>query len=173
MHNLAHSVNTQYHGLMIQPYYHSKSHQPDMNLAVAQFVARGLNRGVDIFDKFATMGVARGDDLIGGTVFHSYIPEAGVMELSSYSKDPRWMTPRVIKHMFHFPFCLCNCQMVFLRVSDKNNRMNRIAKRFGFSSVHIPRMRGLNEGEILHTFTKEQWQAHHLNCNCSGGIVPG
>lgn len=134
-----------------------------MNALVGAFVSQGIFGHHDGFRDFASMAVADSGKVIGGTIFHNYHPCEGVMELSSFSDSKRWLTKPVINEMFRFPFGLMKCQLVVLRVSDRNDQMNGIAKRFGFSSVHIPRLRGVNEGEFVHTLTKEAWDLHPLN----------
>lgn len=134
-----------------------------MNALVGAFVSQGIFGNHDGFRDFASMAVADSGKVIGGTVFHNYHPREGVMELSSFSDSKRWLTKPVINAMFRFPFDLMKCQLVVLRVSDRNDQMNDIAKRFGFSSVHIPRLRGIDEGEFIHTLTKEAWDLHPLN----------
>lgn len=129
---------------------------------VADMVSMGCFGRYGEFDKFSTMAVTVDGKLVGGTVYHNYQPEAGVIELSSYSRDPRWLSRVVVNHMFHFPFALLGCQMVVLRVARSNVRMRRIAQRFGFKEHYIPRLRGRDEGEFIYTFTDDAWEQHHL-----------
>lgn len=136
---------------------------PATNQAIADFVSGhidGCERG---FADFTTMGVTEGDMLIAGVVFHNYAPEAGVIELSSASTSRRWMTRPVLKAMFGYPLDEVGCQMVVLRVSERNTGMIAIAKRFGFDSYRIPRLRGREEAEIIFTLTDNDWRAHPVN----------
>lgn len=97
--------------------------------------------------------------LVAGTVFHNYDKKAGIIELSSASKDPRWLSRDTLRLMFSYPFDQLDCQMVVLRVAEKNDRMRGIAKRFGFTEYIIPRLRGRSEAECVQTLTYEQWAA--------------
>lgn len=134
-----------------------------VNQRIAAFVAShipGCERG---WEHFTAMGVIEGDRLVAGTVFHNYAPEAGVIELSSASVSRRWLTRPVLRGMFGYPFDQIGCQMVVLRVSERNTGMIEIAERFGFNSYRIPRLRGRDEAEILFTFTNDDWRAHPVN----------
>lgn len=109
--------------------------------------------------EFAAIGYEIDGNLVAGSIFNNWDPKAGVIEISSASVDPRWLTRKSILGMFDFPFNQLGCQLVVLRVAEKNDRMRSIAKRFGFSEYIIPRLRGRNEDECLYTLTVEQWHA--------------
>ncbi|WDZ78750.1 GNAT family N-acetyltransferase [Ensifer adhaerens] len=134
-----------------------------VNRMIADFVAShiaGCERG---FADFVTMGVVEDGGLLAGVVFHDYAPEAGVIELSAASTSKRWLTRPVLKGMFAYPFQEIGCQMVVLRVSERNAGMIAIAERFGFSPHRIPRLRGREEAEIVFTLTDNDWRAHPVN----------
>ncbi|MBK5571276.1 GNAT family protein [Ensifer sp. SSB1] len=136
---------------------------PEINRAVASFVAShipGCERG---WENFTTLGLVDGDRLAAGVVFHNYNPEAGVIELSAASTSRRWLTRPMLNGMFGYPFDQIGCQMVVLRVSERNAVMIEIAERFGFTSHRIPRLRGREEAEILFTLTDDEWRAHPVN----------
>lgn len=62
--------------------------------------------------------------------------------------------------MFGYPFDEIGCQMVVIRVSERNAVMIAIAERFGFSPHRIPHLRGRGEAEIIFTLTDNDWRAH-------------
>jgi RimJ/RimL family protein N-acetyltransferase len=109
------------------------------------------------FGNCVAIGWVEDGNLIGGTVYHNWSPEAGVIELSTATTSPRWLTRKSLQTMFGYPFDQLGCQMVVLRVSEHNARMRDIAKRFGFSETTIPRLRGRNEAECIYCLTVEQW----------------
>ena len=136
---------------------------PTVNQTIADFVAghiAGCERG---FADFTTMGVVEGDALQAGVVFHNFAPEAGVIELSAASTSKRWLRRPVLKGMFGYPLQEIGCQMVVLRVSERNAGMIAIAERFGFTPHRIPRLRGRDEAEIIFTLTDNEWRAHPAN----------
>lgn len=132
------------------------------NSVVAEWVAEhipGCERG---FDKPVAIGVVENERLIGGTVFHNWNPEAGVIEMSSAGTSPRWLCRKMIRAIFEYVFDQIECQLVVMRVSERNERMIGIANKFGFDGVLIPRLRGREEAEFIFTLTEEQWRQHPL-----------
>lgn len=132
---------------------------------VARFVAAAMkdpafNRG---FGNCTAIGVAENGDLIGGTVFHDYTPEAGVIEMSSAAVSPRWLQPKMIRAIFEYVFDQLQCQAVVMRVKESNRRMVRIAQKFGFRGVLLPRLAGRDEGLWLFTMFDDQWRRHPVN----------
>ena len=149
---------------MIRPHYAPPPKHAEANAIVCDCVSRLIWGKAGEFDPAlsSTMAVLDGRDMIAGVVFHGYHPDAGVIELSSAARSPRWLQPHVIRAMFHLPFDLLDCQMIVLRVSERNETMCSIARRFGFDGVRIPRLRGRDEDEMVFTLTDEQWRAHRL-----------
>lgn len=136
--------------------------------AVAAWVAAnipGCERG---FDRPVAIGVVENERLIGGTVFHNYQPEAGVIEMSSAGTDPRWLSRKMLKAIFGYVFDQIGSQMVVMRVSERNARMVGIAQRFGFTGYLIPRLRGRDENEWLFTLTDDAWRSHKLKRSIHG-----
>lgn len=136
---------------------------------VARFVASippfDPSRG---FGLCTAIGWAEDGELIGGTVFHNYDGKSGVIELSTAALSARWLTRKSLQLMFGYPFSQLHCQMVVLRVSERNARMRAIARRYGFDEFIIPRLRGRNENECIYTLTDDQWQAHPLTRRHNG-----
>jgi RimJ/RimL family protein N-acetyltransferase len=157
---------------MIKAHFHTPSWQPEANMMVADMVSMGCFGRYGGFDKFSTMAVTVDERLVGGTVFHNWSEDAGVMELSSFSSNSRWLTRHVINCMMYFPFNIMQCQCVVMRVSEHNHRMKRIAERFGFSGTYIPRLRGRNEGEFIYTLTDDTWTQHPLRDKDFSANIP-
>ncbi len=146
---------------MIEPLFHHDA-------MVAQWVASqppfNPERG---FGNCTAIGWVEDGVLIAGTVYHGYEPDAGIIELSSASQSPRWLTRRVLDVMFRYPFDDIGVQMVILRTSARNQNdsgrgINRLTKAFGFQQVVIPRLYGRHEDGIVSTLTEEQWRAARI-----------
>jgi RimJ/RimL family protein N-acetyltransferase len=140
--------------------------------AVARFVARLIpicrERGFDIC---TAIGVANGDQLVGGFVFHDYSPEFGVIELSFAGIDKRWLTRLVLYGVFSYVFNDVGCQMACSRTPASFRQAIRITKAYGFRQATIPRLFGRNEDGIISTLTVEDWRAngfHKENANGQG-----
>lgn len=135
--------------------YYSKTINPIANLAVGIFVCREADIAIN---EFCSMGVFEDGNLVAGTLYHNHYPEYGLVELSSASISKRWLTKHVINAMFFLPFNRLGCQLCVLRVSEKNENMIGIARKFGFEETFIPRLRGRDEGEFIFTLTEEAWK---------------
>ena len=135
---------------------------PEINEGLARFVADriGVSRG---FGPCATLGQIVGDVVVAAVVFHNWHPEEGVIEMSSASDTKRWLSRPMLNAMFNFCFEESGCQLVVLRVSERNVGMIDIARRFGFSETRIERLRGRGEAEIVFTFTDDAWHVHRAN----------
>lgn len=130
---------------------------------VAKWVAEriGMPRG---FSRNVAFGIVNSkDELISGLVYHNYEPEAGVIELSGAAVDRHWLTRDVLQFMYDYPFLDCHAQMLFQRNSAKNEHLNKQLRRWGYSEILIPRMKGRDEDGIVFTFTDDQWAAHPRN----------
>lgn len=95
--------------------------------------------------------------ILGATVFHNWYPETGIIELTSVSESPNWMSRKMINAVFSHAFDALGCQMVVLRVSEINTVMVNIAERLGFKGYLIPRLRGKNEAEWIFCLTDDDW----------------
>lgn len=145
---------------MIHTMYYSKTIEPLLNNEVGSFVCKNADITIS---EYCSMGVFEDGKLIAGTLYHNYYPEYGIVELSSASISKRWLTKNVINAMFFLPFTRLACQMVVLRVSERNKIMIGIARKFGFSETFIPRLRGKDEGEFIYTLTDDAWGASPYN----------
>ena len=139
-------------------------HSASVTEWIAQHIP-GCERG---FAGAGAIGVVENERLIGGTCFHNHYPEAGVIEMSSAGTDPRWLSRRMIRAIFGYVFDQVGCQMVVMRVSERNARMVGIARKFGFDGHLIPRLRGRDEAEWIFTLTEEQWRQHPLARSMNG-----
>lgn len=109
------------------------------------------------------MAVFHGDELVAGTVFYDWDPDAGVVQLTSASLDRRWLTRPVVRAMFTMAFDMIGAQLAALRVSERNPGMVAIARRFGFDGVLIPRLRGRDEAEWIFTLPDDRWRGSRWN----------
>lgn len=144
---------------MIRTEYYSNSVLPEKNVALEAFVSTEVFGAPRMIEKYCTMAVIDDDKIIAGTVYHNYHPDSGVIELTSASLDKRWLTRKVIHAMFWMPFVRLGCQLVVLRVSERNDIMCKIARKFGFDEVYIHRLRGRDEGEFIFTLTDDTWMS--------------
>lgn len=134
------------------------------NDLVAQWVAKTMKPPFDRgFGNSTAIGVALDGALIGGTVFHDYSPEAGIIEMSSAATSPRWLAPKMIHAIFTYVFDQIQCQAVIMRVREDNARMVRIAQRFGFHGALLPRLSDRETGLWVFTLFDDDWREHRAN----------
>lgn len=136
---------------------------PQENEVVGDFVSSLIWGEPGRVEKFCSMGVFDGPDLVAGTLYHNWQPSEGVIELTSASTTPRWLQRPIIKAMFSLPFDRLDVRLTVLRVSEKNRVMRSIARRFGFSETIIPRLRGPDEAECVYTLSAQEWADHKMN----------
>lgn len=106
----------------------------------------------------ATVGFVLDGELIGGTVYHGYEPEWGLIEMSSAASSPRWLTRDTLRAILGYPFLELNCRNVVMRVSSLNTRMCSIAERFGFSRHALPDLRGEGEDDVVYILSRKAWE---------------
>jgi len=143
----------------LTPVYASNTHLADLNAQTGAFVSQLCFGRPDQIERYCSMAVFNGKQLVAGTLYHNWQPDSGVIELTSASTDRRWLTKPVVRAMFHMAFGMIGAQLVALRVSERNAGMVAIAQRFGFQGVLIPRLRGRDEAEWIFTLSDDDWRA--------------
>lgn len=105
----------------------------------------------------------RNGEILGATVFHNHYPHEGVVEMTSASVSPAWLSRAMIRAIFTYVFDVLRCQLVVMRVGQDNAPMIEIANRFGFKGHFIDRLRGRSNGEWIYTLNCEQWAESRFN----------
>lgn len=134
----------------------------EANRVVGDLVSRIIWGKPGCFSNFCSMGVVHNGELVAGTVYNNWNEDHGVIELSSGTTTPRWLTRPVVQTMFRVPFDMIGARLCVLRVSEHNTRMREIAIRFGFDETIIPRVRADNEAECVYTLSKDDWRNHKI-----------
>ena len=128
---------------------------------VAQLIPAVRARG---FGKCKTIGIADGEMLIAGLVYHNFDPDAGVIEISGAALPGEpWMTRETLKRMYQYPFLGCRCQMVINRVPAEDERQLRMLAVFGYSLIKVPRGLGRDKDLVIATLTIEDWASNKFN----------
>lgn len=130
------------------------------SIEVRNWVAKRL--GDPDFGNCQAVGVALGDKLIAGVVFHEWRPQHGVMEVSAAAESPRWASRDNLTELFAYPFDGVGVRMAYARMSEHNMRARKLWRAFGAVETAIPGMRGPTEAEIIATLTREQWHNSRL-----------
>lgn len=128
--------------------------------AVSDFVSTLLFHDERGFGNCRAIGVLDTTGaLISGVVYHNWQPEAQTIEMSCASTNPRWLNRIVLDEIFRYPFERVGCQMVLMRVSERNKRLHRQFDVLGLRRLGVPRLYGRNEGGIIFTLTDDDWLA--------------
>lgn len=136
---------------------------PEVNDGLASWCADQIGLPRPFEAPFTTIGVFEGERLLGAMVYNNWQPEAAVIEMHGAALSPRWLTRPVLREIFAYPFGQLGCQMVIMRVSERNDRLRRILPALGFDHVTIPRLRGRDEGECIFWLTQEAWQTNRFH----------
>lgn len=139
------------------------SNKPEINAALGDWCAAQIGLPRPFEPPFTTMGVFDGETLIAVMLYNGWQPEAGTIEIHGAGISPRWLTKHVLREMFAYPFHQLGCQMVVMRVSERNSRLLRMLTSYGFDHVTIPRLRGRDEGERIFWLTDDAWKANKFN----------
>lgn len=122
----------------------------------AALVGGMLDGGDRGFGDCRALAFVRGSEVVAGVVYHNWCPEAGVIEISCASRDPRWMSRQAAEVVFGYPFTFC--RMVVARTSERNAALLKFWRSIG-ATVYPPiaGLRGPDEGEVISTLTGDQW----------------
>jgi RimJ/RimL family protein N-acetyltransferase len=138
---------------------------PGAKDAVVRFVGAMIPGGNRGFGECVALAVLADDGrMVSGVLFHNWNPEHGVIEMSAASVEKRWLTRPVLWAMFNYAFNDAGCQLVVMRVSERNRMENgrgiqRILKAYGFEEYRIPRLQGRDTAELIYTLADDVWRA--------------
>lgn len=125
---------------------------------VSQFVAENIEGCARGFGDCQAIGFEKNGRLIAGVVYHNWVPENGVIEISAASTCRNWLTRANMNVIFGYPFRI-GCRMIVARIAESNKTARRIWRSLGSDEYVIPSLRSPLEAEIIYTLTAEQWRA--------------
>lgn len=100
--------------------------------AVAAWVARHLPMMGEPPEPCTAIGMEEGGALIGGAVFHNYVPEWGGIEMSVHVATPHAMQRGAVRAALGYCFVQLRCRWVLVKTAHTNERALRLAKGLGF-----------------------------------------
>lgn len=151
--------------------FYSRTHHPAVNQAVGDFVSDLIWGEPDRFSRFCTMAVADDNQLVGGVVFHGWMPESQTVEISCASLHRKWMTRDIITAAISMPFDVLGCQAIYAHHSEGNKQARHFWNALGASEHVIPNLRGRGKAEVVAVLTAEQWAQSRFNkqkVTCNG-----
>jgi RimJ/RimL family protein N-acetyltransferase len=126
---------------------------------IEEFVRSVYGRADIVFPGGRGIGVQEQGKLIAGIVFHDWNPDAGTIEMSVAAVSSRWLQRKVMAAVARYVFDGAKVQLVIMRTSEANTKACRAAAALGFAAYRIPRLRGIDEAEIIYTMPAEKWRA--------------
>jgi RimJ/RimL family protein N-acetyltransferase len=100
---------------------------------VAGFVRRRLALDANgRWSLYRAIGVLKGDDLIGGVVFHDYHPRARDIEISAAFDTPAWCSLSALRGILFYPLHTLNLERCTARVAEGNAQARSFLTRLGF-----------------------------------------
>jgi hypothetical protein len=128
---------------------------------VAQFIPHVRERG---FGRCTAIGVLDEKGmLIAGIVYHSWQPEAGIIQISAGAlPKARWLTRETIWRMYEYPFLQLDCQMVVQNTPADDERLLYQLARGGYKFTEYPRQFGRDRDGVICRFTREAWEASRI-----------
>lgn len=147
--------------MALEAQFFSNSHLPEVNNAVADFVARRIwGRSGDCFGPRCTMSVVDNGNMVAGVVYHNYYPDQGTIEVSAAADTSRWLTRRMLNAFISMPFEKLGVQAIIARHSEAATHLRRMWGRVGAVEYVIPRLRGKDQpAECISVLTDDAWAA--------------
>jgi RimJ/RimL family protein N-acetyltransferase len=131
--------------------------------ALERFLATRIWGKEIALPKGTAMGLARGRKIVAAILFNNYQPEAGTIELTAASDDPRWLTRQTLMEIFGYAFGQVGVQAVMMRADPANARLARICKAYGFTRHELPHMRGKGKAEAIYILTVDAWRGNRFH----------
>lgn len=91
-----------------------------------------------IFTASQGIGVMRSGRMVGAVVYHDYRPRYDSIQLSAVS-DGQWLTPKVLREIFYYPFVQLRCSSIYICVAQTNAHARQFVSRVGFKPAGLLR----------------------------------
>ena len=128
----------------------------------------------EVFGPAAAIGVARGDELVAGVVFHNYDPFVRSIEVSCAAASPRWANRRVFSDLLRYPFSQLDCRRITAvtprRAPPGATSPRKFLEGLGFVREGSIRFGFGDQNAIVYGLLAEDWAAHPL---CRGALSRG
>lgn len=131
--------------------------------AVAEWVAARIPHvGAAGFGPCVAVGIARGDAMAAGVVWHDWQPESGTIQMSGAAETPRWASRGILREIGRYPFGQLGARKVWATTPHTNERAIRFMLGIGFrregvlSEQYAPKVHavifGMKRGAWLRRF---------------------
>jgi hypothetical protein len=111
--------------------------------------------------------------MIAGLVYHNWLPEAGVIDLSVAAlPGTGWLTRETVWRMYAYPFVDAGVQMVSHLVPADALHSQRQLAVLGCKLIDIPRIFGRERDGMLALLTREVWESSKFHRRCARSAPP-
>lgn len=109
------------------------------------------------FGPFTAIGLAEGETVIAGVVYHNYLKAYGNIEISMAAETPRWATPETLKVFLSYPFRQLRCIRVTTCTPQSNKRALKFNYGIGFQKEGVIRQGyGKHENMVICGLTYQE-----------------
>lgn len=107
---------------------------------------------------FVGIGVLSGAQLVAGVLFHGYVPEFGVIEVSIAADTPRWISRQRVSLILGYPFRQLRCGRVGAAIMAANTRSVRLCEGLGFQREGLLRRGFGGDDAVVLGLLREDWE---------------
>lgn len=107
--------------------------------AVALWMLERLPEVTDLPGGYEAIGVARGDELVGGCLYSDYRPATGGGSIQMWAAGHDWLSRRVLRELLGYPFLQLGCHRVMALVGRKNKPSRTMVEKLGFRLEGVAR----------------------------------
>lgn len=131
---------------------------------IAAWVAERIPHvGKDGFGDCTAIGVASGDRLLAGVVFHAYQPDYENLQLSMAAESPMWARPDVIAGLLHYPFEQLGVFMLYTLTPPENEAALKVNEHIGLKRKTIlPHYFGPKKHAVVCQMTKPEYRRGYV-----------
>jgi len=106
--------------------------------------------------------------MIAGIVYHNWMPEAGVVDISVAAlPGTGWFSRETVWRMYAWPFIDMEAQMVSHLVPADALHTQRQLATLGCMLIDIPRILGRDRDGVLGLLTREAWESSKFHQRCA------
>lgn len=113
----------------------------------------------EVFGPAAAIGVARGDELVAGVVFHNYDPFVRNIEVSMASSTRMWARPHIISGLLRYIFVQAQCVRCTAVTPRSATSPRRFLEGLGFKREGSIRRGFGSENAIVYGLLASEWSA--------------
>lgn len=132
--------------------------------AIAQWVAERIPHVglAESFGPYTALGVLSNDEtrILGGCVFHNYVPAYRSVDISTASDNARWLTRAVIVGLMDYPYRTLDCERLTAVTPKRSASVRRFLEHFGFKREGSHPMAFGDFGDaISYGLLRKDWEA--------------